>query len=594
MATSPAPLAYSYIRMSTREQLLGDSLRRQIELSRHYAQQHGLRLVEDFKLEDIGVSAFKGDNAATGHLGQFLLAMDSGRVPTGSYLLVESLDRLSRDKIDSAMELLRRITRKGVNVVTLADGQVYRAGQSDVAQLIYSIVVMSRANEESEMKSQRVGAAWKHKRDNAATKKLTVMAPNWLQLSADRATFEPIPDRVAIVRRIFRLSTEGVGTYSIVKTLNRDGIPPFGRSNGWNELYIEKILKNRAVLGEYQPHSKVDGKRRPVGDVVKAYYPTIITDDEFYAAQAARRARSTYQGGRKGEELKNLFTHIATCAYCGSPMRMVDKGQGPKGGRYLKCSAGARGMACTAKGWRYDDFERSFLFLAREVDLGAVMNAEADDLAAREREQRLMAQTEKAASLQLQRERLVELSGDPTVGIEFIRSRLSAVQAELAAATDELGRVKAEMAEASTRPQVEKEDLRRLIEQHGSLTGPAAYDHRVLLAARLRSVVKGLAISTEGDRPRLGRTRAILEEDEADPAFAAAVMRHIEEMSVTMQWFNPGFRVTFVGGVTRQATVSATDPMEYVTEALAKPDVGAKVDVDGNTVFAVKFDPSDT
>jgi hypothetical protein len=27
-----------------------------------------------------------------------------------------------------------------------------------------------------------------------------------------------------LVRRIFRLSTDGVGTYSIVKTLNRDGI----------------------------------------------------------------------------------------------------------------------------------------------------------------------------------------------------------------------------------------------------------------------------------------------------------------------------------------------------------------------------------
>lgn len=588
MTTDPAPLAYSYIRMSTREQLLGDSLRRQVDLSRQYALQHGLHLVEEFKLEDIGVSAFKGDNAATGHLGQFLLAMDSGRVPTGSYLLVESLDRLSRDKIDQALELLRRITGKGVNVVTLADGQVYRAGQSNVAQLIYSIVVMSRANEESELKSQRVGAAWKHKKDNAATTKLTKMVPNWLQLSSDRATFELIPDRVEVVRRIFKLSTEGVGTYSIVKTLNRDGVLPFGKSNGWNESYIEKIVKNRAVLGEYQPHSRIDGKRRPIGDVVKGYYPTIISDDEFYAAQAARRARSTFKGGRRGEQLKNLFTHIATCAYCGSPMRMVDKGQGPKGGRYLKCSAGARGMACTTKAWRYDDFERSFLFLAREVDLGAVMNAEAEDLAAREREQRLSALTEKASSLQLQRERLIELSGDPAVGIEFIRARLATAQAELTAATEELDRVKAEMADAVSRPQVEKEDLRRLIERHGSLTGPAAYDHRVLLAARLRSVVKSLVISTEGDRPRLGRTRAILEEDEADPAFAAAVMEHIEQMSESMQRFNPGFRVTFAGGVTRQATVSADDPMKYVVEALIKPDVGAKVDVKGSTVFGVR------
>lgn len=580
------PTAYSYVRISTEKQTHGDGIRRQTEMSRRYAKEHDLRLDEDFQLLDRGVSAFKGDNVVTGALGQFLIAVESGRVPSGSYLLVESLDRLSRDKIDAALELFRRITRKGVNVVTLADGQVYRAGQTDVAQLIYSVVVMSRANEESEMKSQRLSAAWRHKRENASSKKLTQIAPNWLRLSEDRSAFEIIPDRVEVVRRIFRLSTDGVGTYSIVKTLNRDGVSPFGRSNGWSESYIEKIVKNRAVLGEYQPYTKVEGVRRPAGDVVRNYYPAVVTENEFYAAQAARRARATYKGGRKGEQIKNLFTHVATCAYCGSPMRMVDKGKGPKGGRYLRCSGGDRGMGCTTKGWRYDDFERSFLYLAREVDLSAVMNAETEDLVAREREQRLTALVEKVSTLQLQRDRLAELSADPAVGIDFIRSRLAAAHSELTTTAAEIDRLRAEMAEAKARPQPEKEDLRRLIEQHGSLTGTAAYDHRVRLAARLRSVVTTLAISTEGDRPRLGKTRQILEQEDADPAFAAAVMRHIEEVSASMQRFNPAFRVTFVGGVSRQATVSADDPMQYVTEALIKPEVGAKVDVNGSTVFA--------
>lgn len=581
------PTAYSYVRISTEKQKHGDGIRRQTEMSRRYAEANGLRLDEEFELLDKGISAFKGDNLVTGALGQFLLAVESGRVVAGSYLLVESLDRLSRDKVDAALELFRRITRKGVNVVTLADGQVYRAGQTDVAQLIYSVVVMSRANEESEMKSKRVAAAWKRKRELAAFKKLTKMAPSWLQLSADKTAFEPIAERADVVRRIFRLSTEGVGTYSIVKTLNRDGVAPFGKSNGWNESYIEKIVKNRAVLGEYQPHEMVDGKRRPVGDVVKDYYPAIVTEDEFYAAQAARRARATDQGGRKGSQIKNLFTHIATCAYCGSPMRMVDKGSGPKGGRYLRCSAGVRGMGCTTKGWRYDDFERSFLYLAREVDLAAIMSAEADDIVAREREQRLAALKEKSASLELQRDRLIELSADPTVGIDFIRSRLANAQTELATAAAEIERLEGEAATAATRVPLEKEDLRQLIEQHGKLTGSDAYDHRVRLAARLRSVVKHLKVSTEGDRPRVTKTLAALEDETSDPAFAAAVAQHIAKVSSDMQRFNPGFQVSFVGGVTRQATVSLDDPMHYVVEALIKPDVGAKVDVNGSTVFAV-------
>ena len=35
------PKAYSYIRFSTPEQALGDSLRRQVQLAEEYARKHG-------------------------------------------------------------------------------------------------------------------------------------------------------------------------------------------------------------------------------------------------------------------------------------------------------------------------------------------------------------------------------------------------------------------------------------------------------------------------------------------------------------------------------------------------------------------------
>ena len=60
------PRAYSYVRMSTDEQLKGDSLRRQMETSAAYAAEHGLELVDESRLQDIGVSAFKGANVADG------------------------------------------------------------------------------------------------------------------------------------------------------------------------------------------------------------------------------------------------------------------------------------------------------------------------------------------------------------------------------------------------------------------------------------------------------------------------------------------------------------------------------------------------
>src|SRR5262245_24847644 len=93
------PRAYSYLRMSTEDQLKGDSRRRQLEASKAYAEEHGLDLADDAQLEDIGISAFKGANARDGALGQFLTAVRAGLVERGSFLLVESLDRLSREEI---------------------------------------------------------------------------------------------------------------------------------------------------------------------------------------------------------------------------------------------------------------------------------------------------------------------------------------------------------------------------------------------------------------------------------------------------------------------------------------------------------------
>lgn len=578
------PLAYSYVRMSTDAQLKGDSLRRQVELSTAYADKHDLQLVGDFTLHDIGVSAFKGDNAITGALRRFLEAVESGQVPKGSYLLVESLDRLSRDRVSVAMQMFLGITEGGVNIVTLSDGQVYRAGETDFIQLVYSLTIMSRANEESRTKSQRVGAAWKNKRDQASTKKLTSMAPKWLKLEADRTTFEVIVDRADIVRRIYRLANDGHGTYSITQLLNREGVPAFGRSNGWNESYVEKILKNRAVLGEYQPHTFVEGKRRPTGDVVLDYYPRIITDDEFLAVQGARRERATFGGGRKGAELKNLFTHIATCAYCGSPMRMVDKGKGPKGGRYLKCSAGVRGMGCTKKGWRYDDFERSFLFLAREVDLAGIMNAEAASKSAADLDQRIAAAVEKLTRLQTQRERFSELASDPSVGIEFIRGKLASVQSNLTETNAQLDELRGEK-RAVDKPAADPDDIKRLIDDLKQMSGPAAYEHRTRLANRLRSIVRSLTVAVEGERQRLAKARQLLDESGTEAEFRDQVLQRIDEVAKASQSYNPGFKVIFADGIVRQATVTTTDPMQYVNESIVRPDGSLEVEIAGRPTF---------
>ncbi|MEE8276972.1 MAG: recombinase family protein, partial [Alphaproteobacteria bacterium] len=117
-----ATKAYSYVRFSTPEQQRGDSWRRQTAMAQEYAKQHGLELDQSVTFEDLGVSGYRGSNVATGKLGAFFEAVESGLVEAGSYLLVENLDRISRRTPRKAARVLEDIVELGITVVTLSDG----------------------------------------------------------------------------------------------------------------------------------------------------------------------------------------------------------------------------------------------------------------------------------------------------------------------------------------------------------------------------------------------------------------------------------------------------------------------------------------
>src|SRR3954452_11634752 len=105
--------AYSYLRFSTPEQAAGDSHRRQTQMARTYAQRHGLVLDETLTFHDLGVSAYRGKNADRGRLADFLQAVRDGVVAKGSFLLVETLDRVSRQTPRLAARTLEDIVDAG-------------------------------------------------------------------------------------------------------------------------------------------------------------------------------------------------------------------------------------------------------------------------------------------------------------------------------------------------------------------------------------------------------------------------------------------------------------------------------------------------
>ncbi|WP_229263471.1 recombinase family protein [Duganella dendranthematis] len=370
---SSPPKAYSYIRFSTPEQQNGDSFRRQAELSLAYAETHGLILDERLTYRDLGVSAFDKSNIRDGQLGAFLKAVESGIVPVGSYLLVESLDRISRAKITDALEIFMRIINQGIKLVTLADGMEYSKEKADkqFTDIIISIAIMSRAHEESLMKSKRIKEAWANKRANADKVKLTASAPGWLELNDTRSEYIAVPHKTKLVQDIFDWTRNGIGAATIAKRLNENGVPTFGAraKNMWHVSYIKKILSNRAVLGEFQPHIVVDGKRVPEGEPFLNYYPRIISDEVFLLASSAVQSRKTGSAGRKGVGLSNLFSGLLRCGYCQGPMVYLNKGHNGPRSKLLVCSHAKGGKDCLYVPWEYPYFEKSVLTYCQGLDV---------------------------------------------------------------------------------------------------------------------------------------------------------------------------------------------------------------------------------
>lgn len=234
-----ATKAYSYVRWSSPQQRLGDSLRRQTEKAERYAVEHGLTLDTELNMTDAGVSAFRGKNATTGALGGFLRAVESGYVPPGSYLLIENIDRLSRDHVLEAQTLFSQLILAGIIIVTLTNGEVYSRQrlQDEPYAMLMIVLEQIRANQENVRKSQLIGDAKARKKqrlleDGLNGKPYTRQTPAWIVWSDESNAYELLPDRAAIVREIFERTDAGHGIDRIAKDLNQRGVDTWGGGRG--------------------------------------------------------------------------------------------------------------------------------------------------------------------------------------------------------------------------------------------------------------------------------------------------------------------------------------------------------------------------
>ena len=344
---------YSYLRFSDPKQATGSSADRQLQYAQRWAAERGLQLDESLSLRDEGLSAYHQQHVKQGALGAFLKAVDEGRIPDGSVLIVEGLDRLSRAEPIQAQAQLAQIINAGITVVTASDGREYnRAGlKAQPMDLVYSLLVMIRAHEESDTKSKRVKAAARRQCEGwlAGTYRGLVRNgrdPQWLRW--DGEAWQLIPERVEAVRYALELYKRGDGGTRAVRKLQEQGYQLSDYGLAGQQLY--RLIRLPALRGAKRV--SVDGEDYLLED----YYPRLLSDDEF----ADLQVRTGTRHGRRGaSDIVGLITGIgiAYCGYCGTALvaqnllgRAKEDGTLVDGHRRLHCTSYSKQSGCKAGG----------------------------------------------------------------------------------------------------------------------------------------------------------------------------------------------------------------------------------------------------
>ena len=348
--------AISYIRFSTPEQAKGFSLERQTESAKTICDQKGWILL-DTKFHDLGVSGFSGANRISGALGKFVRAVQDGEIESGTVLIVENLDRLSRDAVPEAFTQFVQILNLGIEIYTAHDNQHYtkETFSQNTSAILMSILLMVRAHEESATKSSRIKDAYKRKKK---TKKIwSSRHPHWLKQVDDE--FEIIEDKANVIRKIFELYLTGHGSVLIAKYMNehfpREKLT-INSAEKWTASLILIYLKNQAVIGTLVP----DDESQPW---TMNYYPPIISTEDFYRVHEKLGRKNI-----KRDNVGNLIT--SKCSKCGSTIKFIGRIEERRDARFLRCE-GAISGTCDSETVRYKEFEDEFI--------SSIMNAEIGD-----------------------------------------------------------------------------------------------------------------------------------------------------------------------------------------------------------------------
>lgn len=393
------PKLYSYVRFSSVKQREGNSLERQQDTALKIASRYNLEL-DTTAFHDLGMSAFKGKNAHEGKLSEFIKQIGA-KVPVGSWLVVENLDRISRDDAWSALDIFKNILSRGIVVVTGMDEKVYKYAdvKNNPTDLIISLLMFTRAHDESLTKKNRVEAQARSlirhnltRESGTPAKAIESVGQNvwWVDTKSGYVT--PHPLYFTAAQKIIELKQNGETLLGIQRYLNEHYPAPKKRvykdqtgqaltpkTEQWGKHLIRTFL-NPTVHGQKtftldkRDESGViiydSESDEPLKEtfIIPDYYPALMSEVDYLTLskldrhRAITRNSSKYPAGNPEPEIPLLSgIGILFCGKCGS--FMFKSGSSENKYRYICGSKIVQGKPCGKKGFTSYQLEHTVLQL---------------------------------------------------------------------------------------------------------------------------------------------------------------------------------------------------------------------------------------
>ena len=300
----------AYCRVSTDLEVQESSLALQMEAFRRIIDEHpGWELAGIFA--DEGLTGTVSENRL-----EFQRMMAKARQHEIDIILVKSVSRFARNTADS-LKYTRELTEMGVGVYFEKEG----IDTSSFASEFLLTIFAAFAQEESHSISENIKRGLRNR--------YKVGDIPWYTVYGYRKGWVIEESEAEVVRKIFKLYSEGVTMEGIADTLNKEGIPTARQDTLWSKGVLQDILKNEKYVGDsmaqntyvenFMTHKRVSNNDAKIEKYYKYDdHAPIVSRELFNEVQRINMMQSS----KKGAVLFPYYDFLK-CPCCGKPMIKV-------------------------------------------------------------------------------------------------------------------------------------------------------------------------------------------------------------------------------------------------------------------------------